>query len=233
MASILFISGAGLSAESGIRTFRDTDGLWEEYDVMEVCSTQGFLDDRQKVLDFYDARRHDLKDKEPNEAHFMMARLKEHYGDEVAILTQNVDDLLERAGCTDVVHLHGTLTDLRCEACEEVFPIGYASQKGVACPVCGSVHVRHNVVMFGEAAPMYEVLNREANEAKLLVCVGTSGQVINVAWIAQWYEHSILNNLDPDPALDSFFKICYHEKATEAAGKIEHYCQEFMSNQVL
>ena len=121
MATILFISGAGLSAESGLRTFRDTDGLWEEYEVMEVCSTQGFLADRQKVLDFYDDRRRDLHDKKPNEAHFMMARLKKEFGDEIAILTQNVDDLLERAGCTDVVHLHGTLTDLRCEACGEVF----------------------------------------------------------------------------------------------------------------
>ena len=87
--------------------------------------------------------------------------------------------------------------------------------------------------MFGEAAPMYEVLNREANNAELLVCVGTSGQVINVAWIAQWYEHSILNNLDPDPSLDAFFKICYHEKATTAAEKIEQHCKEFMTKQML
>ena len=233
MASILFISGAGLSAQSGIRTFRDSDGLWEEYDVMEVCSTEGFAKDRQKVLDFYDARRHDLADKLPNEAHFMMARLKACYGDEIAMLTQNVDDLLERAGCKDVVHLHGTLTELRCEVCGTVFPIGYASQKGVACPTCKSTHIRHNVVMFGEAAPMYEILNYEANHAKLLVCVGTSGQVINIAWIAQWYEYSILNNLDPDPAIDSFFKICYHEKATDAAAKIEQACHLFMHKQML
>lgn len=228
MAKILFISGAGLSAESGIRTFRDAGGLWEEYDVMEVCSVEGFAKDRQKVLDFYDARRADLKQKVPNEAHFMQARLKEKYPDEVTILTQNVDDLLERAGCHDVVHLHGTLTELRCERCGHVFPIGYASCKGATCPKCHTHEIRHNVVMFGEAAPMYEVLNHEANQAELLVCVGTSGQVINVGWIAQWYEHSILNNLEPDEALDGFFKICWHEPATMAAPKIEAYCEAFL-----
>ncbi|MDQ7084297.1 MAG: Sir2 family NAD-dependent protein deacetylase [Sulfurovum sp.] len=116
---IYILSGAGISAESGIRTFRDGDGLWEEYSIAEVCSVQGWKDDRQKVSDFYDARRGDLASKEPNEAHKQLALLKAKYPENIVMLTQNVDDMLERAGCKDVIHLHGTLTDVRCEACAE------------------------------------------------------------------------------------------------------------------
>ena len=231
MAKIVCISGAGLSAESGIRTFRDAGGLWEEYDVMEVCSVEGYTANPQKVHAFYDARRKDLEDKQPNAAHEMLARLKRAYPSDVAILTQNVDNLLEKAGCEEVVHLHGTLTQLRCKRCGEVFEIGYASQKGVRCPACQSASVRHNVVMFGEAAPQYETLYTALEDAKLLVCIGTSGQVINVAWMAMQVEDSILNNLDPDSALDGYFTRCFHESATTAAPKIEAYCKNFLATQ--
>ena len=105
MKKVLILSGAGLSAESGLRTFRDSDGLWEEYDIMEVCSARGFRANRQKVLDFYDKRRAQLAECEPNEAHRMIARIKAKYPEQIAVLTQNVDDLLERAGCQKVVHL--------------------------------------------------------------------------------------------------------------------------------
>ena len=98
MKKVLILSGAGLSAESGLRTFRDSDGLWEEYDIMEVCSARGFRANRQKVLDFYDKRRAQLAGCEPNEAHKMIARIKAKYPEQIAVLTQNVDDLLERAG---------------------------------------------------------------------------------------------------------------------------------------
>ena len=112
MKKVLILSGAGLSAESGLRTFRDSDGLWEEYDIEEVCSARGFRANRQKVLDFYDKRRAQLAECEPNEAHRMIARIKAKYPEQIAVLTQNVDDLLERAGCADVVHLHGFLPEI-------------------------------------------------------------------------------------------------------------------------
>ncbi|MDH5464243.1 MAG: NAD-dependent deacetylase, partial [Thiovulaceae bacterium] len=175
MAKVVILSGAGLSAESGIRTFRESDGLWEEYDVAEVCSTQGFQANRQKVLDFYDLRRADIEFKEPNAAHEMVARIKKRFPKDIAVITQNVDNLLERAGCPEIVHLHGTLTDLRCEDCEHVFTIGYRSQNGLVCPACESELVRHNVVMFGESAPMYRVLSQELSDAQLLIVIGTSG----------------------------------------------------------
>ena len=125
MKKVLILSGAGLSAESGLRTFRDSDGLWEEYDIEEVCSARGFRANRQKVLDFYDKRRAQLAECEPNEAHRMIARIKAKYPEQIAVLTQNVDDLLERAGCVDVVHLHGFLPEIYCEHCKKIEYIGY------------------------------------------------------------------------------------------------------------
>lgn len=226
---VLILSGAGISAESGVRTFRDSDGLWEEYDVMEVCSVEGFERNPKLVADFYDARRRDLESKHPNLAHEMVARLKLKYPKQIDVLTQNVDDLFERAGCPDVIHLHGTLTDLRCEECKHVFAIKYNSQIDTVCPVCHSSNIRHNVVMFGEEAPMYQKLQESIDECDVFVVIGTSGQVLNVAWYSQWFEHSLLNNLDPDEHLDPYFKVVYHERATEATEKIEAYVEEFLS----
>lgn len=233
MSEILILSGAGLSAPSGIKTFRDSGGLWENYDIMEVCSAEGFKKDRQKVMDFYDARRADLADKKPNLAHFTQAKLKEKFGDKIAILTQNVDNLLECAGCKDVVHLHGTLTDLRCEDCGEIFDIGFDGSYGKICPECKSGFVRHNIVMFNEPAPFYSRLYEELNSAKLLICIGTSGHVLNIAYFASKFQHSILNNLHKDPIVDHAFEICLHESVVDAAPKIEHYCEKFMQTRTL
>ena len=225
---VYIVSGAGLSAESGIRTFRDTDGLWEEYSIEEVCSVGGFQRDRQKVLDFYDARRADVEHKEPNYAHKRLAELKKSYPNNIVMLTQNVDDMLERAGCKEVIHLHGTLTDLRCESCETVFPIGYKSQEGAVCPSCGSYDIRHNVVMFGEAAPAYEHLRELYNEAEMVVVIGTSGQVIDTAYMAQLVGNAILNNIDVDEHHDQYFKTKLYKPATEAVDEIYALVEEFL-----
>jgi NAD-dependent deacetylase len=183
---IFILSGAGLSAESGIKTFRDHDGLWENYDVMEVCSAEGWQADPQKVTQFYNARRADLSSKEPNAAHYALADLQNRYGDRIFHATQNVDDLLERAGAKSTVHLHGTLTDLRCESCGEVFGIGYRAQDSSdRCPACDSTNLRHNVVMFGEAAPNYRFIGPALQNCDLFVAIGTSGQVLNIASFAQ------------------------------------------------
>jgi len=231
---IYILSGAGISAESGIKTFRDNDGLWENYSVEEVCSTDGWERDRQKVTDFYNARRADLEDKEPNAAHFALANLKNKYPNNIVMLTQNVDNLLEKAGCSEVIHLHGTLTDLRCENCENEFEVGYASQEGKLCPKCQSDDVRHNVVMFGEAAPKYAFLSVLATAADMLVVLGTSGQVINTASLAQQVPNSIISNLDADPMIDSYFKTAIHEPATTGVQKVAMMVEEYLilENQV-
>ena len=195
MKKVMILSGAGLSAESGIRTFRDNDGLWEEYSVMDVCSTEGWQKDRELVTQFYNARRKDLADKQPNTAHKAIAALQKKYPGRIWNLTQNVDDLLERAGCDDVIHLHGTLRDLRCESCGHVWDIGFAEQtEHDCCPRCESAQVRHNVVMFGESAPMYRKIYEAVNDSGLFVAIGTSGQVIDIVPIAKEFDRSILVN---------------------------------------
>lgn len=201
----MILSGAGLSAESGIKTFRDHDGLWEEYDVMQVCSTQGWKADRELVTQFYNARRKDLQDKQPNRAHKALAELQSKYPGQVYNLTQNVDDLLEKAGCTDVIHLHGTLRDLRCEDCAHVWDVGYSSQDDTQlCPACESGNIRHNVVMFGEAAPMYRRIYEAIEACRLFIAIGTSGQVIDIVPIASEFEHSIIVNPKREKHIGSF-----------------------------
>jgi NAD-dependent deacetylase len=228
---IYILSGAGISAESGIRTFRDSDGLWEEYSIEEVCSVKGWNDDRQKVSDFYDARRADLESKEPNKAHIELAKLKDKYPNNIIMLTQNVDNMLESAGCKDVIHLHGTLTDLRCEDCDEVFEVGYESQEGKICPACKSKNIRHNVVMFGEPAPAYENLRELYKEADMVVVMGTSGQVVDTAYIAKTIKYSILNNLDKDPYIDKYFKTRIYEPATVGVLRIVEMVELFLESE--
>jgi len=225
---VYIVSGAGLSAESGIKTFRDSDGLWENYRIEEVCSTAGWAKDRQKVTHFYDARRADLASKEPNHAHQCLAKLKEKYPKNIFMLTQNVDNMLEKAGCEGVVHLHGTLTDLRCERCKHVFPIGYKPQNNATCPECDGTVVRHNVVMFGENAPAYEYLRKLYNEADMIVVIGTSGQVIDTAYMAQLVDYSILNNLDRDFNHDQYFTKTFYLPATEAIEDIVKLVEEYL-----
>ncbi|SFV61574.1 NAD-dependent protein deacetylase of SIR2 family [hydrothermal vent metagenome] len=227
---VYILSGAGLSAESGIKTFRDSDGLWENYSIEEVCSTSGWAKDRQKVTNFYNDRRADLESKEPNYAHIRLAELKNRYPNNIVMLTQNVDNMLEKAGCKDVIHLHGTLTDLRCERCNHVFPIGYKAQDNDVCPKCNSSFVRHNVVMFGENAPAYVYLNKLYNEAEMVVVIGTSGHVIDTAYIAQIVENSVLNNLDSDFNHDQYFKVKLYKPATEAVDEIFELVEEFLGS---
>ena len=231
MHKVMIISGAGLSAESGISTFRDSDGLWENYDVMTVCSTQGWMQDRQLVTDFYNARREDLEDKKPNAMHKALATLEEKYPGQIIHLTQNVDNLLEKAGAKEVLHLHGTLIDLRCEECHQTFSIGYRAQKeDEQCPHCGSYSVRHNVVMFGESAPMYQHIYRAIDESDLFIAIGTSGQVIDIVALVREFEHSILINPkqerhttafgDFEKNIDDYFEHFIQAKATEAVDEM-------------
>lgn len=226
MKKIMILSGAGLSAESGIRTFRDSDGLWEDYDVMKVTSTQGWISDRHAVTHFYNERRRELQFKEPNHAHKVLAQLEKDYRGRFIHLTQNIDNLMERAGAKDVIHLHGTLTDLRCEACLETFPIGYAPQEShTCCPNCGNIRVRHNVVMFGESAPEYRHIQEAMRQSTLFIAIGTSGAVIDIVSIAKGFQHSILIDpkrqkirslYSPQSYIDEYFEHFIQKKAGEA-----------------
>ena len=235
MSKVLILSGAGISAESGISTFRESDGLWENHRIEEVCSA-GCLDTNgEATRKFYDARRDDVADKKPNYAHMTIVELKHKYPNDIAVLTQNVDDLFEKAGIKEdeIVHLHGFLPELRCRECDEVFNIGYAHQDTMfdgICPSC-SGELRPNIVFFGEPAPEYEKLTYALNECELIVIIGTSGNVLDVTYFAQLTKESILNNLEPSEAIDdSYFTKVYYEKATEAIAEIAEYIENFLEN---
>ncbi len=232
MAKIIIFSGAGISAESGISTFRDSGGLWERYRIEDVCSAGCLESNREMTLEFYDKRRTELAQKRPNYAHEAIAELKNGYPDEVAVITQNVDDLFERAGCRDVVHLHGFLPNLRCQSCESRFEIGYTKQdRGAGCEGCGGL-LRPDIVFFGEAAPMYETLNREIQDCEVFVVMGSSGNVIGTDTIAAFCDYSILNNLEPSVAInDKFYSKVLYKKATEAVDEIVEDCRKYLQGE--
>ncbi len=172
MKKIVVLTGAGISAESGIRTFRDAGGLWEGHDVMEVASPQGWAKNRELVLDFYNQRRKQALSAEPNAGHKALADLEKHF--EVTIVTQNVDNLHEKAGSTNVVHLHGELFKVRSTLDENlVYDLdGWELNEGDKCEK-GS-QLRPHIVWFGEMVPMMDVAIRYTAQADIFLVVGTS-----------------------------------------------------------
>lgn len=183
MRRLIHFSGAGISAESGINTFRGATGLWEEHDIDEVCNIKTWEKNFVQVHRFYDARRIELQTVEPNAAHRFVAEMAEIMP--VVTITQNIDDLFERAGVQDVIHLHGHLTKMRCMDCDDVWDIGYTEYDGRGCRnhKCGSGRVKPDVTFFGESAPGYARLNRildTLTDDDLILVVGTSSRVVNI-----------------------------------------------------
>ncbi len=169
---LVVLTGAGISAESGVATFRDADGLWEGHDIMEVASPQGWRKNPDVVLDFYNKRRKNAHEVKPNPGHTQLVELEKHF--DVHIITQNVDDLHERAGSENVMHLHGKLFESRSTLDEKlVYPIkGWELNKGDKCER-GS-QLRPNIVWFGEPVPMMEKAVEETLQADIFMVVGTS-----------------------------------------------------------
>ena len=180
---MVVLSGAGISAESGIRTFRDSGGLWENYRVEDVATFEAWQRNPDLVLEFYNQRRRQLRDVEPNAGHRALASLEKKY--EVQIITQNVDDLHERAGSTKVLHLHGEMTKARSTVDEHlVYPIGYEDiRAGDRCEK-GS-QLRPHIVWFGEAVPAIETAAGMVHAADMLLVVGTSLKVYPAAGLVQ------------------------------------------------
>ena len=230
MAKVIILTGSGISAESGISTFRDEDGLWENHNIEDIC-TSGCLDiNREQTIKFYDMLRVNLKDKKPNHAHKMISMLKNKYPDEISIITQNVDDMFEKAGCKDVLHLHGFLKELKCKKCNTILDIGYEKQfdKYENCSKCNKL-LRPNIVFFGEQALKYKDMYKEFKSCEVLVIIGTSGAVINTdMFLNSQIKLSILNNLEPSSYInDSLYSKVLYKKATlaidEIADDIENY----------
>ncbi len=205
---IVVLTGAGISAESGVATFRDSGGLWEGYDVHQVATPEGFASDPDLVLRFYDERRAQVLTVKPNPAHEALARLEERLGDKLTIITQNVDDLHERAGSVNVVHMHGQLLSAWCTACGSKHPWRGELRPRPACPECSKPRLRPDIVWFGEIPYHMEKIERALVRADLFVSIGTSGSVYPAAGfvdLANRYGAKTLElNLEPSGG-HSFF----------------------------
>ena len=182
---IVVLTGAGISAESGVPTFRASDGLWEGHRVEDVATPQAYAADPAVVQAFYDARRAFLADVEPNPAHLALARLEAAYGDDLLVVTQNVDDLHERAGSTRVVHMHGELLSAWCTDCDVRHRWSSSLLDGPACPGCGAAALRPDIVWFGEMPYRMDEIETALIGADLFVSIGTSGAVYPAAGFVQ------------------------------------------------
>lgn len=245
---IIIFSGAGISAESGLATFRDSNGLWANYDPQVVCNYRNWRTNYESVHKFYDLRREELANVHPNLAHKITQKLAQEF--EVINITQNVDDLFERAYLEicgvdldknfsknpsdsntiftqyekiNILHLHGKLWEIRCENCENIITIGYTSYDFSPCPKCGNTKLKPNIVFFYEQAPkymeMYEIFSK-VHDNDIIIVSGTSGEVVNVcAMIERGYK--ILNNLEKARGInENLFDSVYFEPSTSAFPKI-------------
>ena len=220
MKHIVVLTGAGMSAESGIKTFRDADGLWEGHDVMEVASPQGFAANPELVLDFYNQRRRQLFEVQPNTAHIALANLEKNYN--VTIVTQNVDDLHERAGSTNVLHLHGELLKARSTYNEmDVQDWNHDLILGDLC--VKGYQMRPHIVWFGEAVPMIEKAITICQTADILIIIGTSMQVYPAASLMHYVNPKTnIFYIDLKPAMDSNAQVTViAEKATVGMKKLK------------
>ena len=181
MRKIVILTGAGISAESGLGTFRDTGGIWSQYDLSEVATLEGYQRDQALVHAFYNARRENCLAAQPNAAHAALSRLQRLHAGEVVIVTQNIDDLHERGGANGVIHMHGQLMQALCAACDARWGAPPAMSPEDTCPQCGAQAVRLNVVWFGEIPYFMNRIGQHLAEADLFVAIGTSGQVYPAA----------------------------------------------------
>jgi NAD-dependent deacetylase len=226
MKHIVVLTGAGVSAESGLKTFRDADGLWEGHDVMEVATPEGFAKNPALVLEFYNQRRKQLLEVVPNEAHNALVTLEEKFN--VSIITQNVDDLHERAGSTNVMHLHGELLKARSVASEEII-IPWTKDMLLG-DSCNKGHqMRPHIVWFGEAVPMMDIAIDTTSKADMLIIIGTSMQVYPAASLIDYVSENIpIYFIDPKPSIseDSRQNLTIH--ATSATDGIPTLVKELL-----
>jgi NAD-dependent deacetylase len=205
MKHIVILTGAGMSAESGLKTFRDANGLWEGHDVMEVASPKGFARNPELVLDFYNQRRRQLLQVKPNTAHTALAKLEQDY--KVSIITQNVDDLHERAGSTNVIHLHGEL--LKVRSINDEFNVNEWKEDLFIGDLCTKGYqLRPNIVWFGEAVPLIPKAISICESADILLIIGTSMQVYPAASLMHYVKPDTeIFYIDPNPAMESTTQI--------------------------
>lgn len=234
---IIIFAGAGISAESGLATFRETGGLWTQFDVEEVCNYYVFkkakLDEQKRahIFNFYNLAKQSILKAEPNDAHNIIASWQKSYGTErVKVVTANIDNLFEKAGCEEVLHIHGEIYNMHCAACSHTWNIGESLfNYQDRCPNCTSRLTKPNVVFFGEMAPNYlkmgqifNIKNRASND--IILYIGSSMSVIPPDRLLQKINHpntgiTVLVNKDKNE-MDNWFKHHYYGIATEELKKV-------------
>ena len=217
---VVILTGAGVSAESGLATFRGPDGLWEGHRVEDVCTPEAFRRDPALVQAFYDARREKLGGVQPNAAHEALARLDAEWPGELLLVTQNVDDLHERAGSKRLIHMHGELASGWCTACDGRFPWNGEMGEGAACPACEvQGQVRPDIVWFGEMPYAMDQIDEALQGCDLFVSIGTSGAVYPAAGFVQTARYCGAKTLEInlEPSLGSYL---FDESRTGRAGEL-------------
>jgi NAD-dependent deacetylase len=232
--NIFILTGAGISAESGLGTFRDEEGLWTRFDLAEVATPQGFARDPAKVHAFYDVRRRSLLEAHPNAAHFALAYLEDEMttrGGSLFLCTQNIDNLHERAGSKQVVHMHGKLLEARCLNCEAVLEWREDMAGSSVCTCCLRARtLRPNVVWFGETPMHMELIEEALYKADLFVSIGTSGSIYPAAGFVSDAQNAGIRtceiNLEPSGS-NREFDEAYYELATKA---VPHWVNAVLSD---
>jgi NAD-dependent deacetylase len=211
MASIVILTGAGISKESGLDTFRDADGIWSKVRLEDVATPEAFRRDRTTVQGFYNARRRALKNPavQPNAAHLALARLEREWRGEMLLVTQNIDDLHERAGSQRLIHMHGEMLKGRCTACDAIAPVADDLDEASPCAACGGTGtMRPHVVWFGEMPLEMERIYAALAECALFVSIGTSGTVYPAANFVdaarEGGAHTVELNLEPSLGVSRF-----------------------------
>jgi NAD-dependent deacetylase len=218
--NIVILTGAGISAESGLATFRGPDGLWEGHRVEDVCTPEALARDPDLVIGFYDARRRALGVVQPNAAHEALARLDAEWPGELLIVTQNVDDLHERAGARRLIHIHGELLSALCRLCGSRSAFAGDMLDSPACPACGAIGaLRPDIVFFGEIPYAMEPIEAALVQADLFVSIGTSGAVYPAAGFVRLAAAAGARTLELniDPSITS---ASFDEMRTGAAGTL-------------
>jgi NAD-dependent deacetylase len=217
MKNIVVLTGAGISAESGLGTFRGSEGLWEKYKIEDVATEKAFLKNPALVLEFYNIRRKQLLNSFPNDAHFALNKLKEKYN--LSILTQNIDDLHERSGNTDIIHLHGKLRESRSVIDNKIYSIkGSELNIGDYCEQGGQL--RPNVVWFGEAVPNMDLAIDKVIQASVFIIIGTSLNVFPAASLIDYATKAKrIIIIDPNSSNYNGIEII-NEKATKAVPQL-------------
>ena len=216
---IVILTGAGLSAESGLSTFRDKDGIWAKHNIEDVATPEAFARDPERVLDFYNTRRRANADVKPNAAHEALARLEQNHPGEVLTVTQNIDPLHEMAGTRRLIHMHGEILKMLCNHCGATEPWDDDLTLDVACQVCGEKGgMRPDVVWFGEMPYRMEEIYSALSICDLFISVGTSGTVYPAAGFVMEAgnagAHTVELNLEPSNGI-SAFREAIHGRATE------------------